>query len=112
MASLRLRARAGAVFTGYMGLMGAGPEHPEWASLNERRAAVHDDATALFDTVADPLNWKGPIDALVWLADDEVDDMAYAIEFFTATTPTITKAPLGGYHITAAGYAAGPAGDH
>jgi len=65
-----------------------------------------------FDAISDPDDWKGPIDRVIPKAEFE---KAYAaIEFYTAT-----KASCSIYNeihqlvrIRAAGYRAGPAGDH
>jgi hypothetical protein len=65
----------------------------------------------LFRLVANPVDWKAPIDTLVPTKTD-LAMLVDAIEFFTATKPIITYAGLDGFHVVAVGYRAGPAGDH
>jgi len=66
--------------------------------------------SAAFDLVKDPAHWKGPINAVV--PESVVDDVKEAVAFYTATVATAV--PIDGtglYHVRAAGYWAGPAGD-
>ena len=65
-----------------------------------------------FGKVANPKDWKGPIMAVVEKA--MVHVVAVAIEFFTATVPTIIPADADGtkFVVVSDGYRAGPAGDH
>jgi hypothetical protein len=62
-----------------------------------------------FDLVANPADWKAPIDAVVPIKTD-LAMLVDAIEWFTATKPTITYAGADGFHVAAIGYRAGPAG--
>jgi hypothetical protein len=65
-----------------------------------------------FDAVADPDDWKGAIDSVIPRA--EFEKTYAAIEFYTATKATCSV--YNEIHqlvrIRAAGYRAGPAGDH
>jgi hypothetical protein len=70
----------------------------------------HEEMVEAFDLVADPDDWKAPVDGFI----DEVDlvAVAAAVTYFTATVARATPGPIPGrYHITADGYRAGPAGD-
>lgn len=112
--------------------------NPGVTTVDEFRAVsetLRDEAHALFSLVSPPgVNWKAPINAWVpvkVLASSDLDDLAtpvpaelvgrdlddlvYAVEFFTGTTPTVTMidTPFVRYaHVQSVGYAAGPAGDH
>lgn len=55
-------------------------------------------------------HWKDAILANVEV--EEIDVTREAIVFFTATVPTTTKDLQGRITLAAAGYRAGPAGDH
>ena len=70
----------------------------------------HATLDAAFAKVQSPLDWKGPISAIV--AADELENTLLAIEYFTATKATITMPTPGEFLVEAAGYRAGPAGDH
>ena len=70
-----------------------------------------------FEAVADPQDWRAPIDAtLSRLHLEKIGGwpmVAAAVEHFTATTPKLLVNPVGRVnYISAAGYRAGPAGDH
>lgn len=75
-----------------------------------------DELGAAFDRVADPRDWRAPINAVI--APDRRTITACAIVHFTATKPRFT--PLGNpgssapkmLLVRALGYRAGPAGDH
>lgn len=79
---------------------------------------LHPSLEAVFAKVRPTTHWKDPINAVVPLTSDELAILPYAVEFFTATVPTIrelsgrTWMALAYYSVTAAGYRAGPAGDH
>ena len=84
------------------------------AKAKERMPAVgftQDELKAAFDKVADPRDWKNPVNSVV-----PVDFLAVtmlAVEFFTATKAEIrTVFPSGDVLIFAKGYRSGPAGDH
>ena len=76
------------------------------------------DIRAAFEKVADPNDWKGPIEAII--RGEEIPLVAAAIEFFTATPATVAVGNMNlseglgfiPYVVTADGYRAGPAGDH
>lgn len=64
-----------------------------------------------FDGLCDPQDWRGPI--AVWMQGEAVSLAVRAIQWFTATTPTVqlnTTTML--YLVTSPGYRQGPAGDH
>lgn len=68
---------------------------------------------AIFNAVADPDDWRGPIRALIPASGHGAVDAA--VEFFTATRIRVTDGPelgTGRILIEADGYRAGPAGDH
>jgi len=61
-------------------------------------------------------HWKDRIDQLVTFEEMAAADaypsmLAEAVEFFTATYPNIARTTRG-FHVTAKGYRAGPAGDY
>jgi len=69
---------------------------------------------AAFDKVADPDDWRGPIE--LRCGGEAVQAIVAAIEFFTATEPEVTYNPAAKMGITpfvirSEGYRAGPAGD-
>lgn len=78
--------------------------------------ALHPDLERVFDRVRPTTHWKDPIDTIVELDADELAMLPYAVEYFTATTPTITPVPNRHgwtlYLVKADGYRRGPAGDH
>jgi hypothetical protein len=95
--------------------------HPE--NSQERAAAMfenqipihkgyfHKDLEAAFSLVQDPKDWRAPI--AVWVNGEAVNLTVAAIEFFTATTPTVSLDPVRmKYLIESEGYRNGPAGDH
>lgn len=64
-----------------------------------------------FKLVRNPNDWKAPISGDVKAELKEV--VAVAIEFYTATVAKFSPSSFAGYvHVKAAGYRAGPAGDH
>lgn len=70
-----------------------------------------------FDAVTNPLDWRGPIN--VTIEREHLEEIGgwpivrQAIEHFTATTPKLlVNPPRRIAYIRAAGYRAGPAGDH
>lgn len=86
--------------------------------VNEEIDATRDILQVAFNTVADRLDWRRPIDTLFVVTSarfcqEELDTIREAIAFFTATTTTITATadPLR-FKIQSIGYRAGPAGDH
>lgn len=69
------------------------------------------DLKAAFDLVANPSDWKAPISGDV--KEDLKDVVREAVIFYTATVPEFGPSSFSGYvHVKAAGYRAGPAGDH
>ena len=68
---------------------------------------------AAFNMVADPNDWRAPIDAYV-PKDTDLVLLEEAIVFYTATTPTFTvalgKDQVMRIRVRADGYRAGPAG--
>lgn len=80
-------------------------------------ALVHAALSAAFDLVADPDDWKAPIDAVVTLP-HVMDglEVKKAVQFFTATEATISVVGLASetditVRVQAPGYRMGPAGD-
>jgi hypothetical protein len=70
-----------------------------------------DELCAAFNLVKNPNHWKDPISGDVKAELKEV--VAAAIEFYTATVAEFSPSSFAGYvHVKAAGYRAGPAGDH
>jgi len=67
-----------------------------------------------FGSIQNPLDWKGSIRKIVQVKNpSELGVIAASIVFFTGTWPTFTSTNgQGGYCIEAAGYRAGPCGDH
>ena len=64
-----------------------------------------------FDAVANPHDWKAPI--CVAVPGEHVSIVVAAIQFYTATEPTIELCISNmRYVITSEGYRNGPAGDH
>lgn len=82
--------------------------HP--ADLDEIReqGTREDELEAAFNLVADPNDWKAPIDA--WVEHYKYDLVAEAIEYFTATEPRLGGLQNGWKRIIATGYRNGPAG--
>lgn len=68
----------------------------------------------VFDKVCDPDDWKNPI--AVTVLGEFVNVTVAAIEFMTATVPSVTMLQSGDgsirYLIESEGYRMGPAGDH
>ncbi len=66
---------------------------------------------AAWKQIADPQDWKGPIDIAV--PGESVSLAVAAIQFYTATTPTM-RLELNSmqYLLSSPGYRMGPAGDH
>jgi hypothetical protein len=64
----------------------------------------------VFARVQHATDWKAPIDSHCLVADQAV--VREAIIFYTATEPTFTPVTPLVCKVTAAGYRAGPAGDH
>jgi hypothetical protein len=91
-------------------LVGKGTDSPAFLAWQATSASVIADINAAFEPVKPASHWKDAIDAVV-PADTDLGDLAAAIEFLTATRPTFTPVD-GGWHVTALGYRAGPAGDH
>lgn len=71
-------------------------------------ATQEDKMRTIFDAIHSEAHWKGPIDAIVKLADAQL--AADAVEFFTGTKATVK--PITGLnglaHVEAVGYWAGP----
>jgi hypothetical protein len=69
------------------------------------------DLRKIFEKLADPQDWKGPIAAT--MPGEAVMGACAAIEYFTATVPWVrldTRTMT--YVVTSEGYRMGPAGDH
>lgn len=64
-----------------------------------------------FDLVANPKDWKAPVDKVLYPAvlDYEIAVIAFAVKYMTATEATVTELPDGKVRITAPGYRNGPA---
>ena len=72
---------------------------------------TEDELFAAFDAVADPYDWRAPIDSYVDPAD--VNRIVFAIKHYTATVPTLTVHQLKGVQlirVRSIGYRMGPAG--
>lgn len=65
--------------------------------------------SAAFDAVANPNDWKAPIDAWLDIKSPHLALVFKAIIFFTATNPRCVEADGQRIRIQAAGYRAGPA---
>lgn len=66
-----------------------------------------------FSAVEDKTDWKAPILARLPYDYELVTLTVAAIEFFTATKPTVSRrSNKSGYVISSIGYRQGPAGDH
>jgi len=111
--SLNLRTRSADLFAHVPPVGG-----PEWDAWVARSAELTSAVNAAWALVAPPTHWKDAVDATVpnealHALGATVDDLMVAVEFITATTPTVTPLPdLDSVRVTAAGYRAGPAGDH
>ena len=64
----------------------------------------------MFDRLHDPGDWKAPIEA--WVREVDLDLAQAAVEFYTATEVAVVAWDGRYCKIKAAGYRAGPAGDH
>lgn len=91
-------------------------EQEEARSRDFEKTATHKgytvaDLRELFDELADPNDWRGPIAAT--MPGEAVNAAVAAIEYFTATNPTVSlDQRTMRYVVTSEGYRAGPAGDH
>jgi len=67
-----------------------------------------------FELVADPKDWKAPINKIVRFDAIEYtpDALAYAVKYMTATEVTMTPVSNHETRVTSVGYRMGPAGDH
>lgn len=65
---------------------------------------------AAFHIVANPKDWKAPIDTVIAAHPTLLEMIADAIVHFTATVPTFVETEHGRVRVRAAGYRAGPAG--
>ncbi len=88
---------------------------PELKNTSTPRGMVmgftHQQLAVAFALVEDRFDWKAPINATVDA--DLLPTVMLAVEFFTATKVEIRQLlPSGKVLIHAAGYRAGPAGDH
>lgn len=74
------------------------------------QATRQDELQAAFNLVAEPDDWRKPINAMI--EDKDVEIVREAVEYFTATTirtsPWMGK--VGHTHVRATGYRNGPAG--
>lgn len=61
-----------------------------------------------FDAVADPADWRNPIDAMIPAGHRDVT--AAAIDFYTATPASFADVDGDFFNVTAVGYRNGPAG--
>ena len=68
-----------------------------------------DDLRKVFDIVCDPDDWRAPI--AVWVSGEAVLPVVAAIEFMTATHPSVSlNIERMRYLVTSEGYRNGPAG--
>ena len=65
---------------------------------------------AAFKAVQNPDDWKAPIETIIEATEEEIDMVEFAITFYTASPPTISKQPDGRWYVASAGYRMGPAG--
>jgi len=72
------------------------------------QAKRQDVLQAAFNTVADPTDWRAPIDA--WVEADKYELVAEAVQYFTATEPRLIALQNGWKRMVATGYRNGPAG--
>lgn len=63
-----------------------------------------------FNRVANPHDWRAPIDCMLRVDEAELDKIRYAIEFYTATSAKVTRIGHRTWHVQATGYRNGPAG--
>lgn len=77
--------------------------------LTHYKGFLVDDLRKVFDVVADPNDWKAPI--AVWVSGENVLPVVAAIEFHTATNPTVQlDTTRMRYLVESEGYRNGPAG--
>ncbi|MGA2260003.1 MAG: hypothetical protein ABSH28_01055 [Acidobacteriota bacterium] len=96
----------------------ADPEHKSdcpydrsWEDLTFYKDFRVSDLRKLFEKLADPKDWKGPIAAT--MPGEAVLGACAAIEYFTATVPRVgLDTQTMTYLVTSEGYRMGPAGDH
>lgn len=65
---------------------------------------------AAFAVVANPRDWKAPIDVVISDQPTLLEMVTDAIVHFTATVPSFSPIETGRVRVQAAGYRAGPAG--
>ena len=70
----------------------------------------HDDLEQAFSVIQDKEDWRAPIET--WIRAKDFDLAAEACVYFTATNLSILDFRDGMVLVSAAGYRAGPAGDH
>jgi len=67
---------------------------------------------SLFDLVADPTDWKGPINKFIdsWRLDCSLEVLSYAIRAHTGNDDLQIDVVANTIHVRTAGYRAGPCG--
>ena len=76
----------------------------EFVAWLNGRPVTRGELRAAFDLVADPTDWKNPINAVVD-PDEQTKVMIYeAVRFFTGCTPKFTR--LNRYRVTTSGFRA------
>lgn len=93
-----------------MAVLKAQEESERWRHDTFHEGYRISDLDAAFAKLMGDRDRRGPISGFV--EDGETDIVRVAIIFLTATVPTFHQAGPGWYAVTAAGYRAGPAGDH
>lgn len=89
----------------------AAREQAAWEAQETFKSYPVSTLRAVFAKIADPADWKGPIAAR--MSGEAVMAAVAAIEFFTATVPTVSLDTWSMvYRVESAGYRGGPAGDH
>jgi hypothetical protein len=83
----------------------------DMATTGVYKGFTHQALSDAIDRLTDPTDWRGPIST--WVPGELVLVAVAAIEFYTATTPTVQlNTSTMQYLIESVGYRQGPAGDH
>jgi len=84
--------------------------HPANIDKIREQAKRQDELQAAFSMVAEPDDWRKPIDAVI--KDEDLGVVREAVEYFTATTVSASPCmgTVGHTHVRATGYRNGPAG--
>jgi hypothetical protein len=78
----------------------------EFVAWLNGRPVTRGELRAAFDLVADPTDWKNPINAVVD-PDEQTKVMIYeAVRFFTGCTPKFTRLSANRYRVTTSGFRA------